>query len=60
MCMHISIAIMNGSTKCKLKNLANVALLIENPPHIQKTNSSPIKGTTVIKLVITVAAQKLI
>jgi hypothetical protein len=33
---------------------------MEKPPHTQYTNSSPINGITVIKLVMTVAAQKLI
>lgn len=33
---------------------------MEKPPHTQYTSSSPTNGITVIKLVITVAAQKLI
>lgn len=51
---------MNGNKWCRLKNLFNVALLIEYPPHTQYTDTSPKIGITVIKLVITVAAQKLI
>ena len=43
-----------------LKNLVNVGLLTVKPPHIHSTNSCPIKGTDEKKLVITVAAHKLI
>jgi len=50
----------NGKKKCKLKNLFNVASLTENPPHNQTTISLPINGIAENKLVITVAAQKLI
>jgi len=43
-----------------LKNLVNVGLLTVKPPQIHSTNSGPIKGTEEKKLVITVAAQRLI
>jgi len=50
----------NGSIKCNAKNRFRVALSTANPPQIHSTISSPIKGTADAKLVITVAAQKLI
>jgi hypothetical protein len=50
----------NGNKKCNPKNLPNVALFMAYPPHTRYTTSSPIYGITVNKLVITVAAQKLI
>jgi len=50
----------NGKKKCKLKNLFNVASFIEKPPHSHNKISLPIIGIAEIKLVITVAAQKLI
>jgi hypothetical protein len=50
----------NGKKKCKLKNLFKVASLTEKPPHNHKTISLPTKGIAENKLVITVAAQKLI
>lgn len=43
-----------------LKNLINVGLLTVNPPQIHSTNWGPINGTEEKKLVITVAAQRLI
>jgi hypothetical protein len=43
-----------------LKNLVSVGLLTVKPPQIHSTNSGPIKGTEEKKLVITVAAQRLI
>jgi len=49
-----------GKKKCILKNLFKVASSIENPPHNQTTNKSPTYGIAENKLVITVAAQKLI
>jgi phage terminase large subunit-like protein len=51
---------MSGGRWCIQENLVNVALFIENPPHTQYTESSPTTGTTVMELVVTVAAQKLI
>jgi len=50
-------AIMNGTTKCKLKNLFSVALSIAKPPHNQSATLFPIKGIAEAKLVITVAPQ---
>ena len=52
--------ITNGKKKCKLKNLFNVASSTENPPHNHNTISGPTKGKAENKLIITVAAQKLI
>jgi hypothetical protein len=52
--------IAKGNKKCKLKNLFNVALFTEKPPHNHSTKVNPIKGITENKLVITVAPQKLI
>jgi len=43
-----------------LKNLFNVGLLTEKPPHNQYAIGSPTNGTAVIRFVITVAPQKLI
>jgi hypothetical protein len=53
-------AIMKGKTKCKLKNLFNVALSIANPPHNHIAMLSPTKGIAEAKFVMTVAPQKLI
>lgn len=52
--------IINGKKKCKLKNLFNVASSTEKPPHSHKTISGPTRGIAENKLIITVAAQKLI
>jgi hypothetical protein len=49
-----------GIKKCKLKNLLKVALPTRNPPHNQQGAASPTRNIRVRKLVITVAAQKLI
>ncbi len=49
-----------GIKKCKLKNLLKVALPTRNPPHNQQGAVSPTRNIRVRKLVITVAAQKLI
>jgi len=49
-----------GKKKCRLKNLFKVASFIEKPPHNQSRISFPINGIADIKLVITVAARKLI
>ena len=46
---------MKGKTKCKAKNLFNVALFTLNPPQMNSTMSFPIHGIALIKLVITVA-----
>jgi hypothetical protein len=50
----------NGNKKCKTKNLFNVGLSTEKPPHNQLTIKSPIIGKAPNKLVITVAPQRLI
>ena len=59
MCIRDSInanaAITNGNTKCKEKNLFNVALFTLKPPHTNSTMSCPIHGIALNKLVITVA-----
>jgi len=52
--------IKKGKKKCKLKNLFKVASLTEKPPHNHKTISEPTNGIAENKLIITVAAQKLI
>src|SRR5699024_385901 len=57
-CINTNAANTKGNTKCKAKNLFNVALLTENPPQINSTTSCPIHGIALIKLVITVAPHK--
>jgi hypothetical protein len=52
--------IKKGKKKCKLKNLFNVASSTEKPPHSHRTISGPTSGIAENKLIITVAAQKLI
>jgi hypothetical protein len=59
-CITARKAVKRPAKKCILKNLVNVGLLTVNPPQIHSTNRSPIKGTDEKKLVITVAAHKLI
>ena len=59
-CNITNAAIINGSTKCRLKNLFRVLFDTENPPQSQVEIISPISGIAVNKFVITVAAQKLI
>ena len=49
-----------GISKCKVKNLLKLALPTLNPPHNHWAPGSPRVEITVRKLVITVAAQKLI
>lgn len=53
-------AIIKGNMKCKAKNRFKVALPTAKPPHNQQTISGPIYGMADKRLVITVAAQKLI
>jgi len=53
-------AIANGNTKCNTKKRFKVALSTEKPPQTQVVIGSPTKGIADIKLVITVAPQKLI
>src|ERR1700750_3185462 len=57
-CIKAKAANTKGNTKCNAKNLFNVALLTENPPHINCTISCPIHGIALIRLVITVAPHK--
>ena len=45
-------AITKGNKKCKLKNLFNVGLSTEKPPHNQLTIDSPTKGIAENKFVI--------
>ena len=49
-----------GISKWRVKNLVKLALPTLNPPHNHEAPGSPTIEITVIKLVITVAAQKLI
>jgi hypothetical protein len=49
-----------GISKWRVKNLVKLALPTLNPPHNHEAAGSPRIEITVIKLVITVAAQKLI
>jgi hypothetical protein len=51
---------MKGTKKCNIKNKPRVPLLTENPAQIQTTKVGPRYGITLIKLVITTAAQNLI
>ena len=53
----LNAAIKKGSRKCKEKKRVSVALPTANPPHSQKTISSPTMGTADAKFVITVAPQ---
>jgi hypothetical protein len=47
-----------GNKKCNTKNLFNVGLSTEKPPHSQATKYLPIHGKAPNKLVITVAPHK--
>ena len=59
-CKETKARIIKGRIKWRLKNLVKVKLLTEKPPHNQWTISLPKNGIAENKLVITVAAQKLI
>ena len=48
----------NGSIKWNVKNRVRVAFATANPPHTQRTMSSPAYGMAEIKLVITAVPQK--
>ena len=50
----------NGTTKWKVKKRVRVALSTEKPPQSHRTKSSPIQGSALNRLVMTVAPQKLI
>lgn len=55
-----SAAMINGTVKWNAKNRRRVASLTEKSPQIHSTSSCPTAGTAERRLVITVAAHKLI